>query len=140
MELACGLLVGPMPRNFDSMKSLKVRQRKICAQSIEIPIECLTNHHYSNLPTLGWGGEDGDFYDRVKEQRKIIRYREPGLVHTWHPKMCTPGVTVFTETQINECNWSRDGEKGSDLARKLVDKWFTQHQPDPVIGKPIWQA
>jgi hypothetical protein len=54
--------------------------------------------------------------------------------------MCTPGVTVFTETQINECNWTRDGEKGTLLVQGLVDKWITQNEPEPVKKKPIWQA
>ena len=39
----------------------------------------------------GWGKEDGDFYTRViNSPRKfnVIRWKEPGLIHLWHPKVC----------------------------------------------------
>jgi len=75
----------------------------------------------------GWGGEDGDFYDRVKEKRKIVRYREKGLIHLWHPKSCLPNVTVFTDRQLQACKASRQGEAGSELGRKMLEKWFVQH-------------
>ena len=38
----------------------------------------------------GWGKEDGDFYTRViNSPRKfnVIRWKEPGLIHLWHPKV-----------------------------------------------------
>jgi hypothetical protein len=41
--------------------------------------------------TVGWGGEDGNFYTLVKAQRNIVREEEPGLIHTWHGKKCRPG-------------------------------------------------
>lgn len=105
----------------------------------------------------GWGGEDGDFYNRVAAERTIVRNRDTGLVHLWHPKVCTRGVTVFTDLQVEECHMSREGEEGSELGRQLLKKWFTQN-PDHrdqdvdetlapvtdargVVGKqPIWQA
>ncbi|CAB9515287.1 Chondroitin sulfate synthase 1 [Seminavis robusta] len=82
----------------------------------------------------GWGGEDTDFYHRVKQQRKVIRMREKGLIHVWHPKMCTRGVTVFTDQQVDECNYSRKGEIGSELGRELMVKWNTQHIDDEDSG------
>jgi len=94
----------------------------------------------------GWGGEDGDFYNRVKAHRQVVRFRETGLIHLWHPKFCTKGVTVFTDTQINECNWSRDGEKGSEWGRRLLDKWLLQHGWDDqgvtrrIATPQLWRA
>ena len=35
-----------------------------------------------------WGREDPDFYDYfVKNEYNIIREREIGLIHMWHPPM-----------------------------------------------------
>ena len=43
----------------------------------------------------GWGGEDIDFYNRSKTLSfRIIRQRDPYLVHRWHPKICRLGSTV----------------------------------------------
>ena len=84
----------------------------------------------------------------------MIRNRETGLVHLWHPKQCTKGVTVFTDIQVEECHGSRYGEQGSELGRALLEKWLIQHPdqreideaPEAVkdatgnVGKPIWQA
>ena len=89
----------------------------------------------------GWGGEDGDFYERVQAQRTIVREREPGLIHLYHKKGCLKGKDVFTDQQINECNWSRDGEEGSELGKRLLKKYKVQHGLiKPPATKPIWQA
>jgi hypothetical protein len=44
---------------------------------------------------VGWGGEDNDFYSRVKSKNMTIaREEEYGLVHIWHPKYCQLGYFV----------------------------------------------
>jgi hypothetical protein len=44
-----------------------------------------------NESFVGWGGEDNEFYDRVKRDpsMSVVRDRERGLVHLWHDKNCS---------------------------------------------------
>lgn len=44
-----------------------------------------------NESFAGWGGEDNEFYERVKGgfNMSIVREKEPGLVHVWHDKNCS---------------------------------------------------
>ena len=48
-----------------------------------------------NESFVGWGGEDNEFYERVKRDpnMKIIREKERGLIHVWHNKNCSDVVT-----------------------------------------------
>jgi predicted glycosyltransferase involved in capsule biosynthesis len=47
-----------------------------------------------NEKFVGWGGEDNDFFQRVAKKLNIIRHREKGLTHVWHPKGCHLGSFV----------------------------------------------
>jgi hypothetical protein len=35
-----------------------------------------------------WGGEDNDFFGRMKTKLHIIRARDAGLIHLWHKESC----------------------------------------------------
>jgi hypothetical protein len=37
---------------------------------------------------VGWGGEDNDFFGRMKTRYHIIRARDAGLIHLWHKESC----------------------------------------------------
>ena len=35
-----------------------------------------------------WGGEDNDWFGRMKKNLHIIRARDAGLIHLWHKESC----------------------------------------------------
>jgi Chondroitin N-acetylgalactosaminyltransferase len=67
----------------------------------------------------GWGGEDVDFYNQTAAARRIARRMEPGLIHTWHNKICS-GKEAATSKQAKNCMASLVKEAGSDLGRYLM--------------------
>mmetsp|Transcript_18236 Transcript_18236/g.45313 ORF Transcript_18236/g.45313 Transcript_18236/m.45313 type:complete len:794 (-) Transcript_18236:60-2441(-) len=67
---------------------------------------------------VGWGGEDNDFYARVKAKLNIIRLHEPGLTHIWHPKHCDLGGFV-EKKWYTACLGSKAHADGSQLGMYL---------------------
>lgn len=64
-----------------------------------------------NLSITGWGGEDVDLVNRfINHGYDIFRALEPGLIHQWHPKACTPNLTP---KQLQMCMASKADTVGS---------------------------
>eukprot|EP00731_Ephydatia_muelleri_P037297 Em0438g2a len=43
---------------------------------------------------VGWGGEDTDFFERVRRRAKleVIKAPDPSLIHRWHSKHCSASL------------------------------------------------
>ena len=37
---------------------------------------------------VDWGGEDNDFFGRIKVKYNVIRARDASLIHLWHKESC----------------------------------------------------
>merc|ERR1711871_373711 len=44
--------------------------------------------HMLSEEFVGWGGEDNNWFARVREKLHIFRAKEPGLTHLWHTESC----------------------------------------------------
>lgn len=67
----------------------------------------------------GWGGEDKEFFWRVRKQAKVIREIEPGLMHIWHEKDCRSIVT--SQEQYIPCIASKSTYMASKLGLYLMN-------------------
>eukprot|EP00536_Pseudo-nitzschia_multiseries_P011109 jgi/Psemu1/289499/fgenesh1_pg.363_\ len=67
---------------------------------------------------VGWGGEDNDFFSRVTKKLNVIRLRETGLTHVWHPKHCKLGGFV-EKKYYRACVGSMAHFEGSQLGMYL---------------------
>ena len=65
-----------------------------------------------------WGGEDGELKKRAESSGfTIVREQEPGLVHRWHPKLCT---SEFVDSSfLGRCHDARDSYSGSEFIREI---------------------
>ena len=64
-----------------------------------------------NTRITGWGGEDVDFFMRVKRKLSAMQAPDTALWHRWHPKVCS---TKLSRDQYNSCL----GSKFESLADK----------------------
>ena len=48
----------------------------------------------------GWGGEDNDYYYKVRDKLSIFRAPDPSLRHYWHSKNCT---AITTKDKVSRC-------------------------------------
>ena len=96
--------------------------------------------HYDNLERFkmdekftGWGGEDNDLYERVKNALNItiIRKNERGLVHNWHPKICNKEVLNMKEQRA--CLGSKATYNASPLAWMLMHEKRIEHDKIVII-------
>ena len=62
---------------------------------------------------VGWGGEDTDFFERVRRRAKleVIKAPDPSLIHRWHSKHCSASLNP---QQYYDCL----GSKAEALAGK----------------------
>lgn len=67
----------------------------------------------------GWGGEDNDFLARVRDSMHVVRMRERGLVHRWHPKHCSDPRFVDAGRRL-QCVGSQAAAEGSKLGLHLM--------------------
>ena len=44
--------------------------------------------HMLSESFIGWGGEDNDWFKRLRDKLHIFRARERGLIHLWHTESC----------------------------------------------------
>ena len=65
---------------------------------------------------VGWGGEDNDFYARVKRATRIVRKKDRGFVHVWHPQRCD---NITSPKYKHKCVSSKASAFGSKLAMML---------------------
>lgn len=79
-----------------------------------------------NTNMLGWGGEDVDFFEKVlKSKMEILQSPETGLIHRWHPNVCSHDT--INKSNREPCINSRSevlGDK-TELAKyiyELMDK------------------
>jgi hypothetical protein len=92
-----------------------------CYVLIDIPLVSMNATKYQ-----GWGKEDGDFFTRVLAMRKprrmnVLRWKETGLVHIWHPKYCIVGRDVIDTDMQDICMMVRKDNEGSATAAHLND-------------------
>lgn len=68
----------------------------------------------------GWGGEDNDYYKKVKVNFDIFRAPDPSLRHKWHSKNCT---AITTPAKLKTCQGSSSMVLGErrQLAMYLVE-------------------
>lgn len=68
-----------------------------------------------------WGGEDGELKNQATRSGfTIVREQEPGLVHRWHPKLCT---SEFVEASyLPQCRDARDRYSGSPFLRGIRER------------------
>lgn len=73
----------------------------------------------------GWGGEDNDFFKRVSEDKRmhIVRERERGLVHYWHPKVCKN----VEKHEMKACLGSKATYTSSNLGWMLMHEKRVHH-------------
>ena len=66
-----------------------------------------------------WGGEDGELLKKIKGSGayRIVHEQEPGLIHKWHEKKCTPNE-VDHEFR-SKCNHVKYDNSGSHFMRTL---------------------
>jgi hypothetical protein len=62
----------------------------------------------------GWGGEDGAFHEQIIKHFNVVRVRDWGLVHPWHPKHCVLGSFV-NKDQLGNCVKSSLKQEGGTL-------------------------
>ncbi|KAG7367926.1 chondroitin N-acetylgalactosaminyltransferase [Nitzschia inconspicua] len=68
---------------------------------------------------VGWGGEDTDFFARVRKELNVIRLHETGLTHVWHQKRCELGGFV-KDKYFRDCIASMSHFEGSQLGMYLM--------------------
>jgi hypothetical protein len=68
-----------------------------------------------NEEFVGWGGEDKDFWERIRRHLHIVRKEEAGLVHKWHPKDCSG----TSPAQYKSCLGSLSSTEGGALGLYL---------------------
>ena len=66
--------------------------------------------HQLNETFEGWGGEDKEYFNRVRTDTNmtIIRWQEPHLVHHWHVKNCqklTDNIVAFQNCLSSKSNY-----------------------------------
>lgn len=86
-----------------------------------------------------WGGEDYDFFQRSLEQDfNVIRVRNEGIVHHWHPKDCS----VFLGTsKYLDCMGAKAKSAGSQLAlmTMLHEESRTRYvSPNEILDKTVF--
>ena len=65
-----------------------------------------------------WGGEDVELKKRAEERGyTIVRENEPGLIHRWHPKLCTS--EFVQEEFLGRCRDARDKYSGSYFLQSI---------------------
>ncbi|KAG7345409.1 chondroitin N-acetylgalactosaminyltransferase [Nitzschia inconspicua] len=67
----------------------------------------------------GWGGEDTDFFARVRDKLNVVRLQETGLTHVWHQKLCELGGFV-KDKYFRSCIASLSHFEGSQLGMYLM--------------------
>lgn len=69
---------------------------------------------------VGWGGEDNEFYKRVKNDpsMQVVRLEEKGLIHIWHDKNCSQ--IISDPHKKVSCLGSRAAYLGSPLSMMLL--------------------
>jgi hypothetical protein len=65
------------------------------------------------------GGEDTDFFTRVRKKLNVVRLHETGLTHVWHPKHCNLGGFVKSK-YFRDCVASMSHFEGSQLGMYLM--------------------
>ena len=66
-----------------------------------------------------WGGEDNDFFAKVRDSLHVVRMRERGLIHRWHPKHCSDTSFVEVSRRL-QCVGSQAAAEGSPLGLHLM--------------------
>ena len=62
---------------------------------------------------VGWGGEDNDFWHRMRKKLHVVRARDAGLVHLWHVESC--------DAKKKSCVGSKSRLEGPPLAFMIPD-------------------
>jgi len=84
----------------------------------------------------GWGGEDVDFYSRVRSSSiHAIRKKELGLTHEWHSKDCADKRFV-SRAQLSSCVSMLSSLGGSALSQSL--KMF--YSKDPTLRATLLKS
>ena len=66
-----------------------------------------------------WGGEDTEFYERMRKNLNVVRTKETGLVHIWHHKDCGNDAGLVEE-QFISCIHSKSSYMASKVGMMLL--------------------
>lgn len=84
-----------------------------------------------NTDIVGWGGEDVDLYEKViKAGFEVLRVPDPGLIHRWHPKVCSEELDA---TQYADCMYSK-AENYAD--REELSRYIKQLEKEAKAQDP----
>lgn len=74
-----------------------------------------------NINMMGWGGEDVDFFEKVlKSKLEILQAPDTGLIHRWHPNMCSANTSKSNKVPCVNSRAEGLGDK-SELAKYIYN-------------------